>query len=104
MPELALFNPGELQPGEIRQVEIDGRDPIAIYNLSGEYFATDDTCTHGAASLAEGDIEGDEVICPFHMGSFNIRSGEAVVAPCVEAVQTYPVRIENDMLYVEIYP
>ena len=49
-------------------------------------------------------IEGEEVICPFHLGSFNIRSGAAGVGPCVKAVRTYPVRIEEGMLYVEIGP
>ena len=44
------------------------------------------------------------MICPFHLGSFNIRSGEAVVEPYVKAVRTYPVRIEDGMLYVEIDP
>ena len=81
---------------------IEGNDPIAIYDLDGEYFATDDTCTHGAASLSECEIDGDELICPFHLGSYNIRSGEAVAAPCVMTVRTYPVRIEDGMLYVEI--
>jgi len=104
MSNIAPFGPDELEPGDIRQVEIEGRDAIAIYNLDGEYFATDDTCTHGAASLSEGEIEGEEVICPFHLGSFNIRSGEAVVGPCVKAVRTYPVRIKEGMLYVEIGP
>ena len=104
MSNIVPFGPDELEPGDIQQVEIEGRDAIAIYNLDGEYFATDDTCTHGAASLSEGEIEGEEVICPFHLGSFNIRSGEAVVWPCVKAVRTYPVRVEEGMLYVEIGP
>ena len=102
MTEIALFNPDELAPGEIRQVVLDDRDPIAVYNLDGEYYATDDTCTHGEASLSEGDIEGDGVICPFHMGSFNIRTGDAEQAPCIESIRSYPVRIEGDMLYVNI--
>ena len=104
MSNIAPFGPDELEPGDIRQVEIEGRDAIAIYNLDGEYFATDNTCPHGAASLPEDEIEGEEVICPFHLGSFNIRSGEAVVGPCVKAVRTYPVRIKEGMLYVEIGP
>jgi nitrite reductase/ring-hydroxylating ferredoxin subunit len=102
MAEIALFRPGELAPGEIRQVIPEGRDPIAVYNLDGEYFATSDICTHGEASLSEGDIEGGEVICPFHMGSFDIRTGEAMQAPCMEPIRSYPVRIEDDMLYVDI--
>ncbi len=104
MSNITPFGRDELEPGDIRQVEIEGRDAIAIYNLDVEYFATDDTCTHGAASLSEGEIDGEEVICPFHLGSFNIRSGEAVVEPYVKAVRTYPVRIEDGMLYVEIDP
>ncbi len=102
MPEVEALNASELAPGEIRQVEIDGHAPIAVYNLDGEFFATDDTCTHGEASLAEGDIEGDEVICPFHMGAFDIRTGEASVAPCAKPLRTYPVRVEDGTLFVEI--
>ena len=102
MTEIALFNPDELAPGEIRLVVLDERAPITVYNLNGEYFVTDDTCTHGEASLSEGDIEGDEIICPFHMGSFNIRTGEAAQAPCMEPIRSYPVRLEDDMLYVDI--
>ena len=102
MSDIALFSVDQLKPGEIRQAEIEGRDPIAIYNLDGEYFATDDTSTHGAASLSEGEFESDEVTCPFHLGSYNMRSGEEVAAPCVMTVRTYPLRIEGGMLYVEI--
>ena len=102
MNEIPLFDPRDLSPGEIKLVERDGCSPIAVYNLDGVFFATDDTCTHGDASLSEGDIEGEEVICPFHMGSFNIRTGEAVQGPCVAPVRSYPVRVEDNMLYLDL--
>jgi p-cumate 2,3-dioxygenase ferredoxin subunit len=102
MKEIAAFNADELLENEVRQLVIDGHTPIAIYNLDGEYFATDDTCTHGEASLAEGDIDTDEIICPFHMGSFNIRTGEVCSAPCSSPLKTYKVRIEQNTLYVEV--
>ena len=102
MKEVVAFNIDELSENEVRQVTLDGHAAIAIYNLGGEYFATDDTCTHGDASLAEGDIDGDEIVCPFHMGSFDIRTGEACSAPCAFPLKTYKVRIEQKMLYVEI--
>lgn len=91
-------------PQEIKQLEVSGRKPVALYNLNGDYFATDDTCTHGEASLAEGDIEGEEVICPFHMGAFDIRSGEATMAPCSEALRTYPVVLDGDEIVIELGP
>ena len=102
MNEIPLFDTGDLSPGEIKLVEREGCSPIAVYNLDGVYFATDDTCTHGEASLSEGDIEGEEVICPFHMGSFNIRTGEAVQGPCVAAVRSYRVRVEDNVLYLDL--
>jgi len=100
MSKVKLFLASELEVNEIRQVELDGREPIAIYNLDGEYFATDDTCTHGNASMAEGDIDGSEVYCPFHMGAFDIRTGEATVAPCSVPLKTYEVVIEDDYLFI----
>jgi len=98
--KVQLFLASELEVNEIRQVELDGREPIAIYNLDGEYFATDDTCTHGNASMAEGDIDGSEVYCPFHMGAFDIRTGEATVAPCSVPLKTYEVVIEDGYLFI----
>lgn len=100
MSKVKLFLASELEVNEIRQVELDAREPIAIYNLDGEYFATDDTCTHGNASMAEGDIDGSEVYCPFHMGAFDIRTGEATVAPCSVPLQTYEVVIEDGYLFI----
>jgi p-cumate 2,3-dioxygenase ferredoxin subunit len=102
MPDIEAFSANEIAPNEVRQVEVEGRPPIAVYNLDGEFFATDDTCTHGEASLAEGDVEGGEIICPFHMGAFDIRTGEACVAPCVDPVKSYPVRIEDGVVYVQV--
>ena len=101
MTTIKLFSADELGPGEVRRVEIDGRAPVAVYNLDGEFFATDDTCTHGEASLADGDVDGDEIICPFHMGAFDIRTGEATMAPCDKALQIYAVRVENGTAYLE---
>lgn len=102
MALIELMKCDELADQEIRRIEPDGLPPIAVYRLGGDYFATDDTCTHGEASLAEGDIEGDEVYCPFHMGAFNIRTGEATVPPCVQALNSYPVRIVDNTVWIEI--
>lgn len=102
MRKIPLFNAHELRPGEIRRVELEGLEPIAIYNLGGEFRATDDTCTHGAASLAEGDIVGDCIVCPYHRGSFDIRSGEARVEPCWAPLKTYPVEIQSGIVYLVI--
>jgi nitrite reductase/ring-hydroxylating ferredoxin subunit len=100
MQKIPLFKTSELAPGKIRRVSIGNMAPIAVYNLGGEFLATDDTCTHGAASLSEGDIEGDCVICPYHAGSFDIRSGEAREQPCWEPLDTHPLTVKDGVIYL----
>ena len=91
----------DLDDGEARQVVIGGRE-IAIYNLKGQYFATDDICTHAYASLADGYIEGERVECPLHGGCFDIKTGKAVTAPCTEDLKVYPVKIDGGNILVGV--
>lgn len=81
----------ELPEGEVRQVDLGDGRVLAVYRLAGEVFATDDLCSHGDASLADGEIEDGQIVCPYHMGKFDIRTGEATGAPCSIAIRTYKV-------------
>ncbi len=73
----------------------DGRR-VAVYLVEGKAFATDDRCTHGNSSLTEdGCLEGHIVECGMHLGTFDVRTGEAVGPPCTKALRTYPVEIRD---------
>jgi nitrite reductase/ring-hydroxylating ferredoxin subunit len=61
-------------------VNIKGKE-IALFNIEGNFFALENACTHEAGPLAEGDIEGHEVTCPWHGGRFDICTGEVLSAP-----------------------
>jgi biphenyl 2,3-dioxygenase ferredoxin component len=87
--------------GKPLRVETEGL-VLAVFNLDGEYFVTDDACTHGPGSLGEGYVEGDVVECNFHGGQFNIRTGEVVAPPAMEPVKIYRVRIENGMVVIDV--
>jgi biphenyl 2,3-dioxygenase ferredoxin subunit len=69
---------------------------LAVFNLDGEYFVTDDTCTHGPGSLSEGFIDGDVVECDFHNGAFDIRTGAVVAPPCMIPLKTYRTVVDNE--------
>lgn len=69
---------------------------LAVYNVDGEIFVTDDACTHGPGSLSEGILEDDIIECNFHGGQFNVRTGEVVLPPCMEPVKTYKVTSERE--------
>jgi naphthalene 1,2-dioxygenase system ferredoxin subunit len=78
-----------------------GRD-IALYLQEGQVFATDNGCTHGNARLCEGFLEGFEIECPFHQGRFDIRTGAATLAPCTEAVKSWPVKVEGGRVFLDL--
>lgn len=89
----------DVPEGGALQIVLPDREPLAVFQLKGEFFVTDDTCTHGAASLCEGEIEDGLVFCPFHAGSFDIRSGAPVDKPCTKALRTYPASTEAGAIY-----
>jgi nitrite reductase/ring-hydroxylating ferredoxin subunit len=86
--------------GDIVRVEIEGFPPLAVYHSEGEFFVSDDVCSHGEASLADGYLEGTEIECPWHGGKFCIRTGRALTFPAVTAIQVYRVTIEAGILFI----
>ena len=63
----------EIANNSCKRVQVGG-EPVALFNLDGNYYAIHDVCTHAEASLCEGSIAGDEVLCPLHFASFNIQN------------------------------
>jgi nitrite reductase/ring-hydroxylating ferredoxin subunit len=95
-----LCSTGDVAPGNALRVEA-GELTLAVFNVDGEFFVTDDQCTHGPGLLSEGYIEGDVVECNFHNGQFNIKSGEVVSPPCMIPIKTYPATVENGRVFIE---
>jgi 3-phenylpropionate/trans-cinnamate dioxygenase ferredoxin subunit len=90
----------EFAPGQRHIVDIDGAR-IAVFNLNGEYFAIEDVCTHDGGLLANGQLDGDEIICPRHGARFSIKTGEALSAPAFEPTTVFPVRINDGVVQVK---
>ncbi len=80
------------------------RAPIAIFKADGAFFALDDTCSHGQASLCEGFVEKGTVECPYHAALFDLRTGAALTMPATEPVTAYAVEIDDGKLYVVVGP
>ncbi len=91
----------ELPPGD-RKIINTPYCEIAVFNLDGEFFAIEDVCTHDGGELASGVCEGDQIICPRHGARFCIRNGHALTPPAYENIDTFPVRVENDMVKVDV--
>jgi biphenyl 2,3-dioxygenase ferredoxin subunit len=98
---LELCNTGDVAPGAALKVEIDDL-ALAVFNIGGEFYVTDDGCTHGPGSLSEGEVDGDVVQCNFHGGEFNIRTGEVVSPPCMVPIKTYPTTVVGGKVTIEV--
>src|SRR3981081_2859463 len=96
-----LCKADQVAAGTALRVEADGLT-VAVFNIDGQFYVTDDACTHGPGSLSEGFIDGDVVECNFHQGAFNIRTGEVVQPPCTVPVKTYRTVVEDGRVYIEV--
>ena len=85
----------EVAPGSVKAFAV-GDKTLAVYNIDGTFYATDDECTHAAASLADGMIEGDVIECCMHMGSFHIPTGMVMQPPCEVPLRTYQVVLKDE--------
>ncbi|GAB4570551.1 MAG: hypothetical protein Kow0077_04910 [Anaerolineae bacterium] len=84
----------ELGPGEREVYDIAGYW-VAVFNVDGNYYAFEDACTHDDGPLAEGDLEGFEIICPRHGARFDIRTGEALTPPAITPTRRFQVRVAD---------
>ena len=97
----AVADASEVADGEVIQVSV-GRTDIAVFKLDGDYYATDDICTHAYASLADGYVEDGQIECPLHGACFDIKTGKALTAPANVDLRTFPVKIEGDKVLVGV--
>ncbi|MFQ5907989.1 MAG: Rieske (2Fe-2S) protein [Thermoplasmata archaeon] len=90
---------GDFDEGRIHGLEVEGRQLILV-NLGGTLHVLDGICTHAYAELAMGFLTGEYVRCPLHLSQFDVETGEAIGPPAEEPLQTYPVEVEGDSVYV----
>jgi nitrite reductase/ring-hydroxylating ferredoxin subunit len=96
-----VANTSEIEPGQARRVTVEGKD-IALFNVDGQFFALDNTCTHRGGPLAEGQLSGHEVTCPWHGAMFDIKTGKVLGPPAQRAVTRYGVRVTGTDIEVEV--
>jgi p-cumate 2,3-dioxygenase ferredoxin subunit len=103
MPLVDVCAADAVAPGSIVQGTLpDGRN-VAIYNVAGAIYVTDDLCTHGQSSLAEeGMLDGFLVECGWHYGRFDVRTGAPAGAPCAVPLASYAVTIRDGRVLVEV--
>ncbi|MHA3048972.1 3-phenylpropionate/cinnamic acid dioxygenase ferredoxin subunit [Acinetobacter sp. ANC 4639] len=95
----------ELDEGDALKVDCDvgGIAALAVFNFNGEFFAMNDKCSHGNASMSEGYLEDDGTVeCPLHSSRFCLKTGVPQCVPATDPIQTFPVVVEDGALFVEL--
>jgi nitrite reductase/ring-hydroxylating ferredoxin subunit len=90
------FHVSQIAPGKTGLVQVNGIK-VAVFNVNGIFYATQDSCTHAGAPLNEGDLEEQNIICPWHASCFNISNGEVTCGPATVPLQTFSVSLEGDI-------
>src|ERR1700683_18785 len=91
----------DFEDEDIEQIKI-GPLAVALYRAKGQFYATQDLCTHEHAYLSDGILIDCVVECPFHQGRFDVRTGKALSAPVFDPLKTYPLKIVEGKIYVRV--
>lgn len=97
-----LCDASDVPPGGSRRVEAADGLILAVFNVDGQFYVLADTCSHGEASLADGDIVGCEIVCPLHSGQFDLATGKATRRPAKRPQRTFPVEVVDGQILVAV--
>ena len=82
-------------------VDVDGVD-VALFNLSGQFYAIEDVCSHDGTEIASGELDGDEIVCPRHGARFCVKTGAVKCAPAYEDIASYPVKVADGRVWIAV--
>jgi len=98
---IKVANKSDVKSGQGLCVSAEGKD-IALFCVNGSYHAIDNTCTHSGGPLAEGPVDGKEVVCPWHGAAFDVTTGAVLAGPATESVNCYKVHLEGEDVKLEL--
>jgi nitrite reductase/ring-hydroxylating ferredoxin subunit len=75
---------------------------VGLFNVNGQLYAINNRCSHARGPLNEGTVDPHEctVVCPWHYGKFDLKTGEAVDGVVRKPVETYQVEVRDGMVRV----
>ena len=85
--------------GDVVRVDVDGT-AVAVARVGGRLLAVDDTCTHQQCSLSGGEVEGRTIVCPCHLGVFDLETGAVLDGPPPTPLRTWQVTESDGVLDV----
>jgi 3-phenylpropionate/trans-cinnamate dioxygenase ferredoxin subunit len=88
-----------LAPGKMQCFAVNGVR-IILANVAGEFFASEEMCSHEEFPLWHGALKGHLLECSLHGSCFDLRTGRPTHEPATQAIRTYPTQVVDDVVYV----
>ncbi|WP_020394450.1 MocE family 2Fe-2S type ferredoxin [Thiolinea disciformis] len=92
----------DIDAEDVLRFDYGGHSYAVYHSPEGEFYATDGLCTHEKVQLADGLVMDNIIECPKHNGRFNYKTGAALGATVCVNLKTYPVKVENNTLYIQV--
>lgn len=86
----------DLKNGEMKEISLGEGKSILLCKIDDKFYAHSAHCTHYGAPLADGVLNGDRIVCPWHHACFNAKNGNMIEPPARDSLPNYEVRIENE--------
>lgn len=96
-----VLQDSDLGPNEVKAVQADGKN-VLVANISGEYFAIGNVCTHMGCRLSNGTLTGENIECPCHGSTFSVKSGNFVKGPARKPEPVYQIKVEGGQILVNV--
>ena len=96
--QIAIAEETELQPGQMKKVEVDGKK-LLLANAEGKYYLVDEMCSHEDFSLYLGCIQDNRIKCSLHGSYFNLETGQPEEEPACEPIGTYALSVKDGKVF-----
>ncbi len=97
--EITLAKIDDIAEGEMKAFAF-GEKKILLSKVAGKFYAVGGICPHYGASLDEGILHGTRIVCPWHHASYDVRTGDVLEPPSLDALPRFDVRIVGEDVIV----
>jgi nitrite reductase/ring-hydroxylating ferredoxin subunit len=87
--------------GEAKAVKLGEGRSIALFNVDGRVYATDNQCPHMGYPLTRGAVRHGVLTCDWHGRSFDLEGGGCFNYEC-DDLQTFPVDVRQDEIWIQL--
>ena len=101
MPLVKIRPLAEFPAGSLAQIQIEGSAYALCNDSSGTIRCFDGLCPHAGGPLGEGNLDGDQIICPWHAWAFDCKTGVNDFDSDIQ-LKSHPVVIQDGSIFVDL--